>query len=138
MDRLNELPINTDIPPYGADDQTEQSWRWLQAVGQLVAAELVQQPRGTLALVEETDCVYWVLALGEQVYLATAPIHDGEIMLQHGALLQGLIGVSVEELVYRRMALENWLLAQPTMRIGEPKRLQLWSEVPKQGEWDSN
>ncbi|WP_156970855.1 hypothetical protein [Andreprevotia chitinilytica] len=130
MAYLNNIPVNTDIPEYGADDLTQQHWSGLQAVGQLVAAELAQMPRGTLALVEDADCVYWVVALEDQLYLATAPIHEGEIMLQQGALLRALVGVSVEELVYWRSGLEHWLLTQPTLRIAEPRKLQLWTSLP--------
>ncbi|GGP24044.1 hypothetical protein [Silvimonas iriomotensis] len=135
---FSELPVDTDIPPYGIDERTESAWQWLQMVGQLVAKELAVMPRGTLALVEETDSVYWVVAIEDQLYLATAAIFEGEILLEHAALLRTLAALSIEELTYQRMALEAWLLSQPTMRLADTKRLQMWDTLPKAGgaDWE--
>ncbi|GGP28045.1 hypothetical protein [Silvimonas amylolytica] len=135
---FNDFPVDTDIPPYGIDTRTESAWQWLQMVGQLVAKELAAMPRGTLALVEETDSVYWVAVIEDQLYLATATIFDGEILLDQAALLRALAGVSIEELTYRRMALEQWLLSQPTMRLADTKRLQMWSKLPGPGDWEAD
>ncbi len=132
---FSTLLVDTDIPPYGIDTRTESAWQWLQMVGQLVATELAAMPRGTLALVEETDSVYWVVAVEDKLYLATASIFEGEILLEHAALLRALAAVSIEELTYRRMALEQWLLSQPTMRLADTKRLQMWDKLPGPGDW---
>ncbi|QKJ66382.1 hypothetical protein HQN60_06535 [Deefgea piscis] len=122
--------INTDIPAYGVDDLTEQSWQWLHAVGQLAAQELAAMPKGTLALLEAQDRVYWVALIHDEYYLATATIFDGEINIEHGALLRDLYGFSIEELNFMREGLTDWLTAQTTLKIAEPRQLQRWSELP--------
>ena len=126
------LPINTDIPAYGADELTEQSWQWLHAVAQLVAQELAEQPKGTLALLEEQDRVYWLAMIGDEGYLATATIFEGEIGIQHGALLRDLYGYAVEELHDLREGLTAWLSNQTTLKIADHRSLQQWSKLPNQ------
>jgi hypothetical protein len=128
--------INTDIPAYGADDQTEQSWQWLHAVAHLVAQELAEQPKGTLALLEEQDRVYWLALIGDEGYLATTTIFEGEIGIQHGALLRDLYGFAVEELNYLREGLTAWLSQQTTLKIADHRSLQLWRELPQRGQFD--
>ncbi len=123
-------PINTDIPVYGADDLTEQSWQWLHAVAQLVAQELAERPKGTLALLEEQDRVYWLAIIGDEGYLATATIFEGEIGIAHGALLRDLYGFAVEELNDLREGLTAWLSNQTTLKIIDHRSLQLWRELP--------
>jgi hypothetical protein len=127
-----QMPIiNTDLPAYGADDLTEQSWQWLHAVGALVAQELAAQPKGTLALLEEQDRVYWLALIENEGYLATATIFEGEIGIEHGALLRDLYGFAVEELNFMREGLVAWLSNQTTMKIADPRSLQRWREVPQ-------
>jgi hypothetical protein len=122
--------INTDIPAYGADDVTEQSWQWLHAVAHLVAQELAEQPKGTLALLEEQDRVVWLAIIGDEGFLATATIFEGEIGIQHGALLRDLYGFAVEELNFLREGLTAWLSNQATLKITDHRSLQLWHELP--------
>ena len=128
--------INTDIPAYGADDLTEQSWQWLHAVAHLVAQELAEQPKGTLALLEDQDRVYWLALIGDEAYLATATIFEGEIGIQHGALLRDLYGFAVEEINYLREGLTAWLSNQTTMKIMDHRSLQLWRELPQRGQFE--
>ncbi len=127
------VTINTDIPAYGADELTEQSWQWLHAVAQLVAQELAEQPKCTLALLEEQDRVYWLAIINDEGYLATATIFEGEIGIAHGALLRDLYGFAIEELHYLREGLTAWLSNQTTMKITDPRSLQLWRELPQRG-----
>ena len=128
--------ISTDIPFYGADDLTEQSWQWLHAVAHLAAQELAAQPKGTLALLEEQDRVYWLALIGDEAYLATATIFEGEIGIQHGALLRDLYGFAVEEINYLREGLTAWLGNQTMMKVTDPRSLQLWREVPRRGDFE--
>ncbi|KAF0815413.1 hypothetical protein IGB42_00494 [Andreprevotia sp. IGB-42] len=125
-----QAPVFTEIPPYGVDEETDLCWKWLQTVGQLVAAELAAMPRGTLALADDGDCVYWAALIEDHIHLATAPVSDGVIHFEHSALLRQLIGYSVEELHYLRGTLENWLQAQTTMRISDQRELQRWPTLP--------
>ncbi|MBX9869016.1 MAG: hypothetical protein K2X63_04405 [Burkholderiaceae bacterium] len=125
--------INTDIPAYGADDLTEQSWQWLHAVAYLVAQELAEQPKGTLALLEDQDRVYWLALIGDEGYLATATIFEGEIGIAHGALLRDLYGFAVEEINDLREGLTAWLSNQTTLKITDHRSLQLWRELPQRG-----
>lgn len=128
--------INTNIPTYGADDLTEQSWQWLHAVAHLVAQELAEQPKGTLALLEDQDRVYWLALINDEAYLATATIFEGEIGIQHGALLRDLYGFAVEELNYLREGLTTWLSNQTTLKITDHRSLQLWRELPQRGQFE--
>ncbi|WP_027468243.1 hypothetical protein [Deefgea rivuli] len=128
--------INTDIPAYGVDDLTEQSWQWLHAVAHLVAQELAEQPKGTLALLEDQDRVYWLALINDEAYLATATIFEGEIGIQHGALLRDLYGFAVEELNYLREDLTAWLSNQTTLKITDHRSLQLWRELPQRGQFE--
>lgn len=123
--------INTDIPVYGADEMTEHSWQWLHAVAQLVAQELAEQAKGTLAVLEAQDRVFWLAIIGDEGYLATATIFEGEIAIQHGALLRDLYGFSVEELNFMREGLIAWLGNPTTLTIADHRSLQLWRELPK-------
>ncbi|SMC23085.1 hypothetical protein SAMN02745857_01540 [Andreprevotia lacus DSM 23236] len=125
-----QAPVYTEIPPYGADEDTERSWQWLQAVGQLAAAELALKPRGTLALIDDGERVCWVAVIDGHAHLAIAPVFEGEVNFEHSALLRQLIGYSVEELNYLRATLEHWLLEQPTLRSREPQQLQRWATLP--------
>jgi len=122
--------INTEIPTYGADELTEQSWQWLHAVAHLVAQELAEQAKGTLALLEDQDRVYWLAIIGDEGFLATATIFEGEIGIQHGTLLRDLYGFSVEELHFLREGLTAWLSQQTTLKIADHRSLQRWHELP--------
>ena len=133
---MQQLTINTDIPVYGADDLTEQSWQWLHAVATLVAQELSAMPRGTLALLEQQDRVYWLALIDGEGYLATATIFDGEIGIAHGALLRDLYGFAVEELNFMREGLVAWLGNQTTLTVADPRSLQLWRELPQRGAFE--
>ncbi|BCL74343.1 hypothetical protein JHS3_00790 [Jeongeupia sp. HS-3] len=122
---LNPLPISTDIPPYGADEDTEHAWQWFHAVCQLVAAQLAELPRGTVALQDDGDPVYWLTEHDGYRYLATAPTFEGEIAIGSAALVRDLAGLGVDELAYLRQGLEHWLHTQTTMRIGDVRLLRV-------------
>jgi hypothetical protein len=102
----------------------------------LVAQELAEQPKGTLALLEEQDRVYWLAIIGDEGYLATATIFEGEIGIEQGALLRDLYGFAVEELHYLREGLTAWLSNQTTLKIADHRSLQRWHELPQRGPFE--
>ncbi|WP_432721862.1 hypothetical protein R0381_002041 [Jeongeupia wiesaeckerbachi] len=119
------FPLNTDIPRYGADDDTEQAWQWFHAVAQLVATELAAQRPGTLALVDDGEEVYWLTEQDGFRYLATALTFEGEVVLSGAARVIDLVGLGVDELNYKRETLMRWLMEQTTMRVGDARLLRL-------------
>jgi hypothetical protein len=129
------IPINIDIPDYGADTHTIENWQWFQAVGHLVASELVSKPRGTLAVLEAEERAYWLALIEGQYYLATAPIVEGELYLNAAALARDLLGLCGDELAYMRSNLASWLLNQSTLQV-EASQLQCWKVLPVYAGWD--
>lgn len=127
--------VSTDIPSYGADSHTTENWQWFQTVGHLVATQLAEMPRGTVAILAEEERAYWVALIEGQYYLATAPIIEGEIYLDSAALVRNLLGLCGEELAYMRSGLAAWLLNQTTLQI-EARQLQCWQTLPSCMEWD--
>ncbi|GHD69835.1 hypothetical protein GCM10007350_37080 [Jeongeupia chitinilytica] len=121
----HSLPLFTDIPRYGADDDTEQVWQWFHAVCQLVATELAAQRPGTLALVDDGDEVYWLTEQDGFRHLACAPTHDGEVVIAAAARVADLAGFGVDELNHKRETLTRWLMNQATMRVGDARLLRL-------------
>ncbi|WP_410498929.1 hypothetical protein [Chitinibacter sp. S2-10] len=122
------------VPIEDMDEVTAHAWQFYLAIADLALAQLQTLPAGSIAISDTEEDAYWSWQGTDQSYLAWAPIADGRVCLEAAILLLESVGLSAEEIHYRREALTRWLQSE-TPAILPWQRTQLQQAIRKAGEY---
>jgi hypothetical protein len=103
------------------DEVTAQAWQFYLAIAELALKHLQTFPAGSIALPAAQEVVYWVWQGKDQPYLAWAPVADEMVYFDNAALLVETLGLSAEEINYRREGLTHWLQSAEQSTLQWPK-----------------
>ncbi len=116
------------------DETTQHAWQFYLAVSELALSHLQTLTAGTIAICDDQENAYWAWQGDGQMYLAWAPIADDMVCFDAAILLLETVGLSAEEINYRRESLSRWLQADLPTTLKWP-RAQLQQAIRCAGQY---
>ncbi|QLI80426.1 hypothetical protein HZU75_02105 [Chitinibacter fontanus] len=109
-------------PTVDMDETTLHAWQFYLAVAELALSELKSLRSGQIAITDDYEHAYWLWQGEEQAFLAWAPIADEQVCFEAAILLVEAVGLSAEEIDYRRESLTRWLQSASRTTLAWPKQ----------------
>lgn len=109
-------------PTADMDETTLHAWQFYLAVAELALAQLQELGAGKIAITDDYEHAYWLWQGEEKTFLAWAPIADEQVCFDAAILLVEAVGLSAEEIHYRRESLTRWLQSASPTTLAWPKQ----------------
>ncbi|WP_157313964.1 hypothetical protein [Chitinibacter sp. GC72] len=116
------------------DETTLHAWQFYLAVAQLALSHLASWPAGSIAITDDQEHAYWVWQGATENHLAWAPVAEGMVCFDSAILVAELLGLSAEEIDYRRDSLSRLLQSDSPITLQWPKA-QLQRAIRSPGEY---